>query len=76
MTLTADERMWLEATHDELYAIGGKWAARFSYEELRAFQAQYSEMEERTGLTNEEWQAIDNRWWASTFAISIQQFGK
>jgi hypothetical protein len=76
MTLTGDERMWHDAGRQELHDIAKRWADKFSLGELVAFQSQYLDLETRKGISDEEWQSIDNRWKVATMAIEIREFGE
>jgi len=67
--------LWAETdTTGKQLAIARDWARRFSYKQLRAFQAHYAEMSAKHQGDDMVYASFDNRWSVATLAIDIQAF--
>jgi hypothetical protein len=77
VTSNATVKLWAETdTTEKQRAIARDWAVRFSYKQLRAFQAHYVQKCAENTRDELVFACFDNMWWVATFAIDIREFGE
>lgn len=70
-------KLWAETDTTEKQApIARDWAVRFTYKQLRAFQAYYVTKCYENQSDPLVYACFENMWWVATFAIDIKEFGE
>jgi hypothetical protein len=79
--ITGDLKKWAESTPEEIEAIAtGIWAKKFTYKELRSFQAHYQVRIEQLSRVSDygvltEMTGYQHMLYTATRAFEFQQFG-